>query len=238
MDEAPVLYEDPAVVVVAKPAGVTVIPARNEPPEDSLHHRLMASRGERLWVVHRLDRGTSGVLLFARSAESHAALNAAFESRKVRKRYRALTLGRPAWQGAAIEVALHPARKGKMRPAMSKSESGALPSRTVVRVLNEWKTAVGTVCEVEAMPETGRQHQVRVHLRWAGAPLLVDPLYGRFDRVTEGILGLPGAPVLDRLTLHAWSLTFPSGEGDRVVECPYPNDLAAMIAALVKNASR
>jgi len=87
--QAPLLHEDAELIAVAKPAGIPVIPARGEPPEACLQHVVAAARGERLWVVHRIDRDTSGVVVFARTAEAHRMLNLAFEQREVEKRYRA-----------------------------------------------------------------------------------------------------------------------------------------------------
>ena len=218
-----VLHEDPDVLAVDKPAGVVVIPARDEPPGESLRHRLEAARGERLWVVHRIDRDTTGVVLFARGAESHRALSLAFEQRRVEKTYLALTRGVPP--EGVIDVALHPARKGKMRPALP-GERDALEAATACRVVRAWRRAEGDFALVEARPRTGRQHQVRVHLRSVDAPLLVDPLYGRAATATAA-----GAP-LTRLTLHAHALTVPLGERLIRVEAPLASDLRAAVEAL------
>jgi len=218
-----VLHEDADVLAVDKPAGVVVIPARDEAPGESLRHRLEAARGERLWVVHRIDRDTTGVVLFARNADAHRALSLAFERRLAEKTYLALTRGVP--KRGVIDVALHPARKGKMRPALA-GETGALDAVTDCRVLRAWRRPDGDVALVEAKPRTGRQHQVRVHLRFAEAPLLVDPLYGRAERAE--VAGV----ALTRLTLHAHALAVPLGERALRFEAPLAADLRAAVDAL------
>jgi len=219
-----VLYEDDGLLAVDKPAGVVVIPARDEDPAASLRHRLEASRGERLWVVHRIDRDTSGVVLLARSADAHRALNALVEARAVEKTYAALTAGVPAPAAGVVDVPLHTARKGKMRPALP-NEQGALDALTAYRVTDSWNTLPTPVARVEVSPRTGRQHQIRVHMRYLGTPLLVDPRYGR-------AVALEGISLPTRLTLHASSLALPWRGRALRVEAPLAEDLSAFITAL------
>ena len=229
--EIPVLLEHPRLIAVHKPAGVTVVPARDEPAAASLRHRLEAARGEALWVVHRIDRDTSGVLLFARDAAAHRALSQAFERRTVRKRYLAWTRGAPAASSGVIRTPLHPARKGKMRPARE-GEPGALESETRYELAYARETRAGVVCRVRAEPRTGRQHQVRVHLRSIAAPLLVDPLYGGCASLAAGALGA-GSPEVPRLTLHASVVELDVFGEALHVAAPLPPDLAALEAWLV-----
>jgi RluA family pseudouridine synthase len=218
-----VLVESPGWLAVDKPPGVTVIPARAEDPAHSLWRTLERARGERLWVVHRIDRGTSGLVLFARDAATHRAFSSAFEERAVRKGYLALTRGIPVPLSGTIDIALHPARKGKMRPA-APGEAGALIAATDYVVFRRWETPEGPVALVELFPRTGRQHQIRVHLRAIGAPLLVDPLYGS----RPPILGL------ERLALHAATVSFPDpATGAEVtLEAPLAPDLQAVVERL------
>jgi len=234
-----ILFEDDAVLAVAKPAGVVVVPARNEDPAASLRHVLERERGEKLWVVHRLDRDTSGVVLFARTADAHRALNAAFERHEARKTYWAVVRLAPPAEHGTIGVPLHGARKGKMRPA-SPGEEGAQAALTEYDVVRRWNLPALRPVLLEVRPRTGRQHQVRVHLRSVGAPLLVDPLYGGSSSVSERDLGLTGERVLcARLTLHALRLECPvpwRAEPLRV-DAPLPEDLAGLLAALDAAAS-
>lgn len=228
------LYEDASWLVVDKPAGVVVIPARNEPAEDSLHLSLERARNEKLWVVHRIDRETSGVVVFARSPEAHRYLNGLLEKRAVTKKYLCLTRGLPAMPdgGTRIFYALHTARKGKMRPA-KKGEEGSIEAVTDFEVVRRWKTPLGVVCLVEASPKTGRQHQIRVHFRAIEAPLLVDAIYGGAEARTGKELGLDEAVSLGRLSLHAKSFAFVDQDGTaRSFEAPLAADLTALIDAL------
>jgi tRNA pseudouridine32 synthase/23S rRNA pseudouridine746 synthase len=217
-----VLYEDAELVAVAKPSGIPVIPARDEPPEACLQHQLAAARGERLWVVHRIDRETSGVVVFARTADAHRALNTAFETRKVAKTYLAWAAG--ALDGVTrIDVALHEARRGKARPA-EPGEPGAKHAVTELAVERRWRRGDDVVARVRCHPITGRHHQIRVHLRYANAPIVCDPLYGKVT--ARGALADAPCP---RLALHAASLTVP---GPRTFTAPVPDDLAGFEAWL------
>jgi tRNA pseudouridine32 synthase/23S rRNA pseudouridine746 synthase len=214
---------------VDKPAGRLVIPGRGT-DERSLREELEEVHG-RLWVVHRLDRGTSGVLLFARTAEAHRILNLAFDRGEPRKRYLALVRGSPPPE-QRIDVAIAPARRGRMRPARPGDPRGKRAA-TVVRRLEQLPTrpwAGGPLALVEALPETGRTHQIRVHLAAAGIPLAVDPDYGE----RGPLLGPDGAPLLARTPLHAARLevAHPAGGGPLAVEAPIPEDLARALAAL------
>ncbi|MBL8678002.1 MAG: RluA family pseudouridine synthase [Myxococcales bacterium] len=225
----PVLYEDESVIAVDKPAGIPVIPARNE-GDRCLRALVEAARRESLWVVHRIDRDTSGVVVFARTRKAHRALSMAFEARKIEKRYVAFVRSdvRAGEGDRRITTALHEARKGKMRPALE-GERDSLASETVVTFATPVKTTVGFVSRVDARPLTGRQHQIRVHLRSIHTPLLVDGLYGGATGRAEGALG-DGSPALDRLTLHAATLSFahPTTHERLVIESPLASDLAEL----------
>ncbi len=225
----PVLHEDAHVLAVDKPAGRLVIPGRGT-DERSLREELEAVHG-RLWVVHRLDRGTSGVLLFARTAEAHRTLNLAFDRGEPRKRYLALVRGVPP-EERRIDLAIAPARRGRMRPARAGDARGKAAA-TVVRALERFPPrawAGGALALVEALPETGRTHQIRVHLAAVGLPLAIDPDYGD----AAPLVGPDGAPLLARTPLHAVRLevAHPAGGGPLVVEAPWPADLARTVEAL------
>jgi RluA family pseudouridine synthase len=224
---APTIHADSALLVVSKPPGIAVIPARGEPAEDSLQKRLELERGERLFVVHRIDRETSGLVVFARTAEAHRAACLAFERREVSKRYLAFVAGRLEPREGRIELALHPARRGRMRPAQP-GETGGLEAVTGYRVLERWSGPAAAVSLVEAMPLTGRQHQIRVHLRSRQTPILRDPVYGL--STFEGPFADLPCP---RLALHAFRLAMPLATGGALdLEAPVPEDLLALKAWL------
>lgn len=214
---ARVLHLGAGLLVVDKPAGLPVIPGRT--PGPCLQQELERSLGTRLWVVHRLDRDTTGVLAFATDAPTHRGLSMAFEAGEVEKVYLALVEGSLAGP-QRIDLSLVPARRGRMRPAREGEEGKA--SLTEVRPLERFPDAT----LVEARPRTGRTHQIRVHLRSVGHPLLVDPQYGNKAPFEAG--GLMRTP------LHAASLTLPAA-GDlpaRTFSAPLAEDMEAALRAL------
>ena len=224
----PVLWSAAGLVAVDKPAGVPVIPGRTETGGPPVRARLEAQLGRRVWVVHRLDRDTSGVLLFALDAATHRAASLALERGLAEKRYLAL-VSPPLAGPVRVEVPLVPARRARMRVA-GPGEDGK-PAVTELAPV----ATFGDVALVEARPLTGRTHQIRVHLRHAGAPLLVDPQYGRPDPVTERMLGgASDAVVLGRTPLHAARLVLPaSGALPAVdVSAPLPADMARAVDLL------
>ncbi len=215
------LHEDEDVVAVAKPSGQAVIAARGEPGSLCLQRQVESERHRRVWVVHRIDRDASGVVLFALNAEAHRELSLAFEHRQVVKTYVAFVAGAVEPPRGRIDVPLHAARRGKARPAFP-GEPGALPSVTEYATRKRWP-AVASLLEVH--PLTGRHHQIRVHLRSLGAPILFDPLYGR-GLMPESLAAAPCA----RLALHARRIDVPGprGRGRLVVEAPLAEDLVAL----------
>jgi tRNA pseudouridine32 synthase/23S rRNA pseudouridine746 synthase len=222
-----VLLADEHLVAVDKPAGRLVIPGRAA-PEATVQQDAEALFG-RLWVVHRLDRGTSGVLLFARSAEAHRALNLAFENHRVAKRYLALVRGAPA-VSAVVTAPIAPARRGRMR-AVAAGDPRGKEAATELRLLEAFaaRPPWPPLALVEALPRTGRTHQIRIHLAFAGTPLAVDPDYGDPGPLRDAA----GAVVLARTPLHAASLDLlhPATGLPLHLEAPLPADLVAAVAA-------
>lgn len=223
-----VLHADQQVLAVDKPPGMLVIPGRG-PPERTVQQEASGTHG-RVWVVHRLDRWTSGVLLLARTAAAHQALNLCFDRREVTKRYLAIVRG-TAPDEVVVDAALAPARRGRMRVARP-GEPGAKASSTAARCLERFppRGAGDGFSLVEALPLTGRTHQIRVHLASAGLPLAVDPDYGSAEPVRDAA----GAILLARTPLHASLLEVPhpaTGATLRL-EAPLPPDLAALLAWL------
>lgn len=203
--------------MVDKPAGLPVIPGRT--PGPCLQHALQDALAIRLWVVHRLDRDTTGVLVFATDAKTHRSLSMAFEAGQVEKVYLALVEGQLE-APQRIGMALVPARRGRMRPAQEGEVGKA--SLTEVRPLE----VLARATLVEARPHTGRTHQIRVHLRAVGHPLVVDPQYGNKAPFEEG--------GLQRTPLHAASLSLPALEGQpaRTFSASLPADMVSAMEAL------
>jgi tRNA pseudouridine32 synthase / 23S rRNA pseudouridine746 synthase len=225
----PVLFADDHLLAVDKPAGRLVIPGRGR-DETSLRAELEAEHGP-LWVVHRLDRGTSGVLLFARTAAAHRTINLAFDRGEPEKRYLALVRGTPP-EALRVDVAIAPARRGRMRPARPGDDRGKAASTAFARVeafpAHPW--AGGALALVEARPETGRTHQIRVHLAHAGFPLAIDPDYAAGEPLRDG----GGAVLLDRTPLHAAELRVrhPGDGAWLTLAAPLPADLSRALEAL------
>lgn len=222
-----ILFEDEHLLAIAKPAGRIVIPGRGA-PERTLQQEGQEGFG-RLWIVHRLDRGTSGVLLFARSAAAHRAANLAFEGRAVAKRYLAVVRGAPPSE-ARYEAPIAPARKGRMK-AVAAGDPRGKPAATVVRLVEAFpaRPPLPELALVEAVPETGRTHQIRVHLAWAGTPLAIDPDYGEAAPLVDAA----GAVLLDRTPLHAQALELahPISGAPLHIQAPLPDDLARLLVA-------
>jgi 23S rRNA pseudouridine1911/1915/1917 synthase len=224
-----VLYEDADLIVIDKPAGLVVHPAPGHASgtlvNALLHHcaDLSGVGGVlRPGIVHRLDRGTSGVMVAAKHDAAHRALARQFHDHTIEREYRALVRGLPAADEGRVDRAL--GRHPRDRKRISTAARGALrEARTAWRVLRRFAASERTWLSIR--PETGRTHQIRVHLAAAGLPIAGDPVYGRGARDGSG---------LARPALHAARLGFAhprSGERLRF-EAPLAADLAAILAAL------
>lgn len=230
---AGVLVEDDAVLVLDKPAGIAVMGERH----DTDVVRLAAEAGETLHPVHRIDKVTSGVVLFAKTVEVHGGLTRQFNKRTVDKAYLVITRATGLPERGTIDLPLSVGRKNRVRiaapreaiardaatarwtvPASAvragKPGGKSYPSVTRFARLLEDRDGDHTVLLVR--PDTGRRHQIRVHLAWIGHPLVGDPLFEK-------------APTT-RTCLHAWRLAFDASwsDGHRVeVEAPPPADFWA-----------
>lgn len=169
-------------------------------------------------VVHRLDRDTSGVLVFAKTPEAYAALKEAFQNRDAKKTYLAFVYGVPKERKGVIEFSIGRSRKDfRLRSAQPRAKGTLREAITRYEVLGE--DEAGKHALLRVMPETGRTHQIRVHLKAIHHPVVCDPLYAPNH---------PAALGLSRLGLHALSLDIPLPSGDRtVIEAPLPPDLSA-----------
>lgn len=224
-----VLHEDEKVVVLVKDSGIPVVPDRQKEAESCLAFLLRRELRQREdkpveeyirpRVVHRIDRLTSGLVIFAKTPAAERKLSAHFEAREVRKEYLAIVLGDLAAARTTLSVPIEAGRRGRMRwGARGKS------AETVFEAIERF----GAFTLVRARPISGRTHQIRVHALAAGFPLAVDPLYRPASAGGEG-----KPPVIDRLTLHARALELPAGwEGERRFACEPPDDFLQAIEAL------
>jgi tRNA pseudouridine65 synthase len=207
------VHEDERLLVVDKPAGLLVHRSALDARErDSVLDRLHHETGLRLWPVHRLDKGTSGTLVFARDVEAARLLGAAFESGRVAKRYLALVRGWPQAEGCIDR----PLARDPERPSAGQATRPAL-TRWRVQARFEWPFAVDARHDssryalVEATPETGRRHQIRRHFKHLGHPLVGDGTHGKgaHNRAVASWLGVA------RLWLHAEAIVLPHPDDGR-----------------------
>ena len=217
MSNIPVLYTDDSLLVVNKPAGLPTLPDGYDKAAPYLGGELAAPYG-RVWIVHRLDRGTSGVIVVARTAAAHRALNLQFDAHTVMKIYHALVIGVPEWDERTIDLPLRPDGDRRHRTVIDPQYGKAAITHT--RVLERFAQHA----LIEARLETGRTHQIRAHLAAMGLPLLADTLYGK----TTGGTGI------DRTALHARSMAFehPLTGARLEFEAPYPADFEAALRHL------
>jgi 23S rRNA pseudouridine1911/1915/1917 synthase len=222
-----IAFEDEHLIVVDKPAGVVVHPARGH--RQGTLAQALAGRiagGEEDWragIVHRLDRDTSGLLVVAKSEPVHRALKASLAERTMRREYLALVEGRPPARSGTIEAPI--GRDRRVRTRMSTETDSPKPAITHFEL--DRALAQSTLLRVRL--QTGRTHQIRVHLQAIGHPVCGDPDYG-----TAGLYGL------DRQFLHAARLAFPHPAGGAAVDVtsPLPGDLAAALELAEKGSAR
>lgn len=211
-----ILYEDEHLLVVDKPSGLPVLPDGWEQAAPYLVKMLEEKYG-RIFIVHRLDKVTSGVIVFARDEETHRALNIQFEQHAARKLYHALMEGNPTWEEKVVKLPLR-VNVGHKHRTVVDDRNGKV-SETRFRVRKQYPVAAW----VEASPLTGRTHQIRAHAAALGHPLLGDILYGAKESKT-----------IARPALHAYSLGLihPSSKEQVTFTAELPQDFAAALILL------
>jgi len=234
-----VLYEDSHLIVVDKPAGMSVHPGAGN-PAGTLVNALLGHccdlsgvGGEiRPGIVHRIDKDTTGVIVAAKNDRSHVGLARQFKEHTIKRVYVAFVYGSPALDKGTIEAAIgrHPVDRKRM--------SGA--ARSGKRAVTHWKVTgrYGAVTVLELRLETGRTHQIRVHLSEAGFPLLGDPVYGSSGRISQLRDTELGAMIrrLGRQALHARTLGFIHPVTGEYLEfsSPLPDDMTQILEYLDK----
>lgn len=214
MNEPLILFDDGAVLALDKPSGLPTVPYRLGEREHCLRAWAEAALGKRLFVVHRLDKDTSGVIVFAQDPDTHRALSQQFEQRRTRKLYLSAVQGHVALASGAIDAPLREFGSGRVAV-------DARGRAAQTRYRRRERLRADDLLEVEIL--TGRRHQIRVHLFHLGHPVLGDPTYGAARPVG-------GA---SRLMLHAARLQI-EGLGGRaiVIEAPLPADFEAELTRL------
>jgi tRNA pseudouridine32 synthase/23S rRNA pseudouridine746 synthase len=207
-DGLAILYLSEQLVVVNKPSGLLSVPGRGAGKEDCLSRRVQAEFSDAL-IVHRLDMGTSGIVVMARGATAQRELSVMFQERRVRKRYQALVEGH--WTSAATgEIELPICVDWPNRPKQKVDPSIGRPSLTRYRVIDI--DTARAVSRIELDPVTGRSHQLRVHMEAMGHPILGDDFYGTPASCARA----------ERLLLHACEIEFCNPETGLPlrVDCP------------------
>ncbi len=240
-----ILHEDDDLLIVDKPAGIPVIRDRWDANLPNLKELLQKQYGKKpadseqaVWVVHRIDMDTSGIVMLARHEEAHRRLNRLFQERLVEKTYLAVTSGIPQPDRGEISAPMeeHPSRKRRMR--IARKGKAAVTRYETLETFRRFAL-------LQLSPISGRTHQIRLHLQHIGAPLAVDPMYGSHAALDISMLkrsvsprrdDAPISPLINRLTLHASRLRFkhPFSETQVDIEAPLPKDFSALLKRLRK----
>ena len=232
-----ILYEDEFLIIINKPSGLLSIPDRYRKDIPSAY-TIFNKQFTELHIVHRIDKETSGCLVFAKDAETHRTLNQLFEQRAIEKTYLALVHGAMIKQDGIIDLPIASTNKsgGKM-----KVDKRGKASQTEYELIQRFPS----FSWIKIRLHTGRTHQIRLHFSHIGHPLCGDQLYGKSSEVFLSTIkgkkyrnskNTEEQPILQRCALHASSLEFihPMGEQTIRTEAPLPKDLKAILNQLHK----
>lgn len=232
-----VLFSDDSIVVLNKRSGILIAQDRYNPDAPRLDILAEKEFGK-LYAVHRIDKDTSGLIIYARTAEAQRDLSMQFEKRLVHKTYHALVYGHPMWEDLHVDLSLQPDGDARHRTVVSNRYGK--PSVTDFRLIG----TCGPYSWIEAKPKTGRTHQIRVHLSANGLSIVCDPLYSgnqkpvRLSEIKKRWNGdeEEERPLLSRLALHAYKIEFthPVTKETMSFTAPYPKDMEATRKQLAK----
>jgi len=231
-----IVFEDDQLIVINKSAGVLTIADRYNPDLPNLKATLSRTR-EAVFVVHRIDKDTSGLVIFCKTAEMHQAMSALFEARKIKKTYQAITQGRPEANSGTIDV---PILVNKDRAKVTISNKGK-DSLTHYRVIEQFKNY--SFLEIDLL--TGRRHQIRAHLSSISCPIVADKMYGTsgefyLSHIKKKQYNLKKyeieRPLISRQALHAHSIEFidPISQNEMQFNIDPPKDMRALLTQLRK----
>lgn len=231
--QAEIIFEDEAILAINKPAGLRTIVDGYDP---SLPHLvgLLRALYPGILTVHRLDKDTSGVVLFAKIPSAHQHLNHQFLSRETKKEYHALVVGVPEWQHKVISLPLKVNGDRSHRTIIA--EKNGKPAITEIAVRQVYRLYTW----VSALPKTGYTHQIRAHLAAVGLPILQDPLYKSRLPETQAqkeALMIHSTLPIRRTALHSYQITFihPITQETTTITAPDPDDFTETIRFLTEN---
>lgn len=216
-----ILFQDESIIAVNKPSGILTIRDGYNPDLPTVKSLLELDFG-RCWIVHRLDKETSGILLVARNETAHRSLNLAFENHQIRKIYHALIFGFPKNKEFIIDFPLR--IDGDRRHRTIVDFDQGKPAKSKITILNIFQDC----CLAEIRPETGYTHQIRSHLASIGHPILGDRLYKKTNTNPSEVIA--------RTALHAYQITFihPTTHSTVTISARYPNDFLDTLEKLAK----
>jgi RluA family pseudouridine synthase len=229
-----IIFQDEHLIAVNKASGISIGGDRWDESKERLD-RLIESdlKIPKIFTVHRIDKETSGLIIFAKDKETHRNLSVAFEQREIVKRYILIVNGRTSWKETTCCLALVPNGNKKHMTIIDKYRGKE--SITHFKFL----LSAGHYTVLEAQPETGRIHQIRVHAAALGHTVVCDEIYGKLSPIKlssfkRGWRGDPHEerPLLSRLGLHALELTLPGGQ---IFTAPLPKDMSSLINQMEKN---
>lgn len=232
-----VIYSDEHMVVLNKRSGILIAADRYNPDAPRLD-LLAEEEFGKLYAVHRIDKDTSGLIIYARNPEAQKNLSMQFEQRKVHKTYHALVYGHPLWEDLHVDLGLEPDGDARHRTVVNKKFGK--PSVTDFHLAGTCGPYSWIICH----PKTGRTHQIRVHLAANNLSIVCDPLYSgnqkpvRLSEIKKKWNGDEDAerPLLNRLALHAYQIeiTHPASGETKTFTAPYPRDMEAVRKQLSK----
>lgn len=231
------IYSDEDIIVLNKRSGILIAADRYNPDAPRLDLLAQDEFGK-LYAVHRIDKDTSGIIIYARNLQAQRNLSMQFENRQVNKTYHALVYGHPLWEDLHVDLKLKPDGDNRHRTVVDKKFGK--PSITDFHNFG----SCGPYSWIEAKPKTGRTHQIRVHLAANGLSIVCDPLYSgnqkplRLSEIKKKWNGDEDEerPLLSRLALHAYKIeiSHPKSGEKMIFTAPYPKDMEASRKQIAK----